>query len=480
MTRPRVTCIMPTRDRPGLAAQACRYFLRQTWGDAELVVVADGAPLPAWLRGEGRIRVVEIPDRRTVGEKRNVACAFALGDVVVHWDDDDWYGPERLALQVEPILSGRADVTALRCDATFDLRSGTCWSCSPREHARLFHADVHGGTLAFARRVWSELARFPSQSLAEDAAFLAEATRRGARLEAGSGEEQFVYLRHGGNAWAGFPRDLASNPEWSLRPVPAAMREDLPFYRALRDAASPGRSPRTAAAGADPLVSCIMPTADRPRHVARAVEYFGRQDHPRRELVVVDDGDVSVERLVAGVPGGRYLRVAPGLSLGAKRNLACERARGEIIAHWDDDDWYAADRLSVQVGDLRSSGAEVTGLADLLFWDVRSQRAWRYRYDDGRSPWLHGATLCYTADAWARRRFADLSTGEDNDFLSRFVEAETSAGARRDVFVGIIHESNSSPKHLWATSWSEVDASLVESAMPDDFPRYVRRVHDPV
>ena len=37
------------------------------------------------------------------------------------------------------------------------------------------------------------------------------------------------------------------------------------------------------------------------------------------------------------------------ITLGAKLNLACDYARGEIIAHWDDDDWYAPRRLSTQV-----------------------------------------------------------------------------------------------------------------------------------
>jgi hypothetical protein len=30
------------------------------------------------------------------------------------------------------------------------------------------------------------------------------------------------------------------------------------------------------------------------------------------------------------------------LSIGLKRNLTCEEAGSPIIAHWDDDDWYAS------------------------------------------------------------------------------------------------------------------------------------------
>ena len=50
-------------------------------------------------------------------------------------------------------------------------------------------------------------------------------------------------------------------------------------------------------------VSCLMPTRDRPELVRFALEMFHRQDHPDRELVVVDDGVESVESLVATTRG---------------------------------------------------------------------------------------------------------------------------------------------------------------------------------
>jgi Glycosyl transferase family 2 len=62
-------------------------------------------------------------------------------------------------------------------------------------------------------------------------------------------------------------------------------------------------------------------------------------------------------------------------TIGAKRNLACEEARGEIIAHWDDDDWHAPDRLRYQTQALLHRGADVCGLATLLFYDLSTGRA---------------------------------------------------------------------------------------------------------
>ena len=93
-----------------------------------------------------------------------------------------------------------------------------------------------------------------------------------------------------------------------------------------------------------PLVSCIMPTYNRRRFVPEAIRLFLTQDYPKKELVVLDDGEDNIADLIPSRPQIRYVRLDCRHSIGAKRNIACEAARGEIIAHWDDDDWYAPNR----------------------------------------------------------------------------------------------------------------------------------------
>jgi glycosyltransferase involved in cell wall biosynthesis len=86
-----------------------------------------------------------------------------------------------------------------------------------------------------------------------------------------------------------------------------------------------------------PLVSCIMPTYNRRHFVARAIEYFLRQDYEPKELIVVDDGDHLMADLMPDHPRVRYIRLERRLTVGAKRNLACEHTTGEIIPHGDDE-----------------------------------------------------------------------------------------------------------------------------------------------
>src|SRR6266851_2559581 len=129
-----------------------------------------------------------------------------------------------------------------------------------------------------------------------------------------------------------------------------------------------------------PLVSCIMPTANRRRFVPEALRLFLLQDYSEKELVVLDDGEDNIADLVPDHPQIRYLRLDRRHSLGSKRNFACAAAKGTIIAHWDDDDWYAPWRLSRQVAEIVRGDADLCGLARMLFFDPDGQRAWEYAY----------------------------------------------------------------------------------------------------
>ncbi|HEX4559046.1 MAG TPA: glycosyltransferase family 2 protein, partial [Mycobacterium sp.] len=137
-----------------------------------------------------------------------------------------------------------------------------------------------------------------------------------------------------------------------------------------------------------PLVSCIMPTHDRRRFVVQAIRHFLDQEYPNRELVIVDDGADPVADLVPTDARIRYVRLPDRRTIGTKRNLACEQARGELIVHWDDDDWSAPWRLGYQIEMFSSQDVDVSGLRAMFFCDPVARLAWRYEYPVGRRPWV--------------------------------------------------------------------------------------------
>ena len=219
------------------------------------------------------------------------------------------------------------------------------------------------------------------------------------------------------------------------------------------------------------LVSCVMPTCDRGRFVPYAVEYFLRQDYPAKELIILDDGDEPVGRLLADDPTITYVRLDIRRTLGEKRNMGCRLARGELIAHWDDDDWMAPWRLSYQVEQIQESGADLCGLRSLLFHDVASGKTWRYHYPSGQRTWVAGGTFCYRKRVWQQKPFPKVNEGEDTRFVWGNRAINVLPLTEELFYVAMIHTRNTSPKHCRGTRWQHWSGDLA-AILGDDLTRY--------
>src|SRR3954452_19060247 len=104
LMQPRITIVLPTRDRPADLTRAVRSVLRQTVTEIEVIVVDDGSRLPvdaaALAGGDPRVRVLRHDSSRGVSAARNAAIARARGTWVALLDDDDFWHEGKLALQL--------------------------------------------------------------------------------------------------------------------------------------------------------------------------------------------------------------------------------------------------------------------------------------------------------------------------------------------------------------------------------------------
>lgn len=221
-----------------------------------------------------------------------------------------------------------------------------------------------------------------------------------------------------------------------------------------------------------PLVSCIMPTHNRRLFVPRAIEYFLRQDYPNRELIIIDDGMDPIRDLVPGEPHIRYLRQNHRISIGTARNIGCEEAEGEIIVHWDDDDWMASRRLSYQVAGLLEQRAEICGINRVIFYDPASCRQWLYIYPEKDRPWVAGNTFCYTRELWRKNPFHDINIGEDNHFIWSSRPKKIAVLWDNTFFVALVHTNNISPKRISDKRWHTYQAEAVRDIMGMDWLFY--------
>lgn len=109
--QPKVSCLMVTADRKQLMKRSVRCFQNQGYANKELVVIDDGQQdledvlnvLPS-----SELKYIKLNNGLfdTLGELRNRSLQEAGGDFIAQWDDDDWYHPKRLSIQVQTLLDG--------------------------------------------------------------------------------------------------------------------------------------------------------------------------------------------------------------------------------------------------------------------------------------------------------------------------------------------------------------------------------------
>ena len=190
------------------------------------------------------------------------------------------------------------------------------------------------------------------------------------------------------------------------------------------------------------------------------------------ELIVIDDGEDAIEDLVPNSDMLRYYRLDQKITLGAKLNLACEYARGDIIAHWDDDDWYSPVRIRYQVDTLEREDYDLCGINKLLYYDLRHHQAYRYIYPPDQRTWLLGSSLCYRKKIWNTNRFADINIGMDGLFVWRIPPNRVKALQDSSISVHMIHDNNISPKQTNDSWWHSYPVEEIKKIMAADWNFY--------
>lgn len=121
--RPRVSVVIPTRNRPQSVMAAVRSALAQTVPPLEVIVVIDG-PDPVTAEalaqaGEPLVRVLQNEASRGAGAARNTGIRAARGDYVALLDDDDTWRPRKLEAQLAWVEENAPGPLVLGCQAAW-------------------------------------------------------------------------------------------------------------------------------------------------------------------------------------------------------------------------------------------------------------------------------------------------------------------------------------------------------------------------
>jgi hypothetical protein len=169
-----------------------------------------------------KVTYVVLDQMISIGAKRNIACEHAKNEIIIHWDDDDVYSPERISTQVGPMIEGRYDITMMEHQATYFMDMNDLVVADVR-WKDISSWGPHFGTLAYRRSLWgANGVRFTDNSEAEDYGFAQNCLLGGARIKVlpSLGKDgtllKFAWVHHGTNTYEWGKTDCRSVPPASL------------------------------------------------------------------------------------------------------------------------------------------------------------------------------------------------------------------------------------------------------------------------
>ena len=195
----------------------------------------------------------------------------------------------------------------------------------------------------------------------------------------------------------------------------------------------------------DSLISCICITKNNPFLLTRAIACFKAQTYSNKELLVVYESDnKDVQQVIIAESNNDFSiqfierPVLPKSSLGALKNNAIAISKGEYFCQWDDDDWYGADRLQIQMEAIIKSAAPICFFGHWIFYDAISEIA----YLSFRRNW-EGSILCKKSIVTDEVKYALLPKLEDTPFVNKISEMYAIAQVvKPSSYIYVYHGNN--------------------------------------
>ena len=342
-----------SEGRNALAREAVRCFVEQTYRPRELLILNEGEE-SLGLEGENirEIRIGRVATR-TLGDLRNLALELASGDWVIQWDDDDWYGPQRIEEQMGARRPGSAVL----------LEDIVQYSLCRHSGFRTEWASGFPGSILHER---STGARYPSLSRGEDVVFQKQFRDI---IVVRSERPLYIYRHHTQNTWeeqhimrsfTGRYNDVALDKEelrwllWSLTPV--ALRQLL--LANGNCGILPSAALQTVKASLGGLTFIVTIADEEPGQLACCLENI-REWHPDASIVVVSDGGThsqykaATERYLGRyVEGNRLRDLAEGALWWERICIEALCESGNCILKMDPNSRVCRPFCSARCGDL--------------------------------------------------------------------------------------------------------------------------------
>ena len=217
-------------------------------------------------------------------------------------------------------------------------------------------------------------------------------------------------------------------------------------------------------------VSILTPTYDKRcdflQFVARGI---CKQSYKNiKEWVIVDGTRTGVSIVPAAIEKIKKLTNIPNIvfiaqdierknSIGNLRNILKKKASGEILIHFDDDDFYPECRIKHAVDRLNATKLQLAGASDLYMYDVHFKSLYQFRsFGDNH---ILGGTMAYTKKYAMKHDFDESVThAEEASFTNKFTETAAVLLSKKTM-IASSHSMNTYSKKqiIWNNLYQSTD-----------------------
>lgn len=221
-----------------------------------------------------------------------------------------------------------------------------------------------------------------------------------------------------------------------------------------------------------PRTSIITPTKDRQNFLPHLWECIRAQTEQDFEWLIHDSSAAPATFDFLSDPKVHYEYEQAPMEIGAKRNWLCNKAAGEIIVQFDDDDYYAPHYVTHMSNLMDAAGADFIKLfgfylyhADsqsFAYWDLVHEFPVHWvlapqgvgvtypqcdAYRGGADArWGYGFSYVFRKKVWQAIKFPNQGHGEDQIFANNAIMQFESIGIqdRQRLCIHVLHKGNTS------------------------------------
>ena len=168
----------------------------------------------------------------------------------------------------------------------------------------------------------------------------------------------------------------------------------------------------------------IITCTNLPYSIDNILENFIRQDYEKKELIIIINNNKIDEKKwkkeTSKYDNIRVFKLPENISLGKCLNFGVDKAKYDIIAKFDDDDYYGPKYLSDSIQYFNRTNAKVLGKGTTLIYFVESGilSIRKPGNENKYVKFVNGSTLIFKKEVFNKVRFRDISLAEDVHFCN--------------------------------------------------------------